>query len=104
MKRKVIPYGRQSIDQEDIDSVIEALNSDYLTQGPKIKAFELKFAEYVGAKYAVAVSNATAGLHISVLALSQGNYQRVITTPITFAASATLIEEALWIPAGIMLL
>ena len=92
MKRKVIPYGRQSIDQEDIDSVIETLKSDYLTQGPKIKEFELKFAEYVGAKYAVAVSNATAGLHISVLALSQGNYQRVITTPITFAASANCVR------------
>ncbi len=94
MIKKVIPYGRQSIDQEDIDAVIETLNSDYLTQGPKIKEFELKFAEYVGAKYAVAVSNATAGLHISVLSLSQGNYQRVITSPITFAASANCVRYA----------
>ena len=92
MTNKVIPYGRQSIDQEDIDAVIETLKSDYLTQGPKIKEFEKKFTEYVGSKYAVAVSNATSGLHIGALALGITKGDRVITTPITFAASANCIR------------
>ena len=85
---KPIPYGRQSIDQSDIDAVIKTLRADFLTQGPKIREFEEKFAEYVGAKYAVAVSNATAALHLSVMALGLQKGERVITTPITFAASA----------------
>jgi len=91
---KKIPYGRQNIDQNDIDAVILTLQSDYLTQGPKVKEFELKFAEYVGANYAVAVSNATAGLHLSVLALDLKKGDRVITTSITFAASANCIRYA----------
>jgi len=64
-----IPYGRQHIDEDDIKAVIETLGADFLTQGPKVKEFEDKLAEYIGAKYAVAVNNATAGLHLSVLAL-----------------------------------
>ena len=60
---KKIPYGRQNIDKNDIDVVVSALQSDYLTQGPIVKEFENKFAAYVGAKYAVAVSNGTAALH-----------------------------------------
>ena len=89
-----IPYGRQNIDQNDIDAVVSALQSDYLTQGPKVKDFEIKFAEYVGANYAVAVNNATSGLHLSVLALNLSKGDRVITTPITFAASANCIRYA----------
>ena len=89
-----IPYGRQNIDQSDIDAVVESLNSDYLTQGPKVKEFELKFSEYVEANYAVAVNNATSGLHLSVLALNLSKGDRVITTPITFAASANCIRYA----------
>ncbi len=89
-----IPYGRQNIDQYDIDAVVSTLKSDYLTQGPKVREFELKFAEYVGANYAVAVNNATAGLHLSVLALGHKKGDRVITTPITFAASANCIRYA----------
>ena len=89
---KSIPYGRQSIDQVDIDAVVSTLKSDYLTQGPKVKEFEIKFAEYVGAKYAVSVNNATSGLHLSVLALNLSKGDRVITTPITFAASANCIR------------
>lgn len=85
---KNIPYGRQQIDQDDIDAVIETLTSDFLTQGPKIEAFEKAFAEYVDVKYAVAVSNATAGLHIANMALDVKEGDRIITTPITFAASA----------------
>ncbi|GLR18854.1 UDP-4-amino-4,6-dideoxy-N-acetyl-beta-L-altrosamine transaminase [Portibacter lacus] len=87
-----IPYGRQSIDQTDIDAVVETLKTDFLTQGPKIKEFEELFAKYVGAQYAVAVNNATAGLHLSVLALNFKKGQRVITTPITFVASANCIR------------
>ena len=89
-----IPYGRQSIDQDDINAVVSTLQSDYLTQGPKVKEFEDKFAEYVGAKYAVAVNNATSGLHLAVLSLGLKKGERVITTPITFAASANCIRYA----------
>lgn len=69
MISKPIPYGRQHITDEDIRAVIDTLKSDYLTQGPKIKEFETKFAEYVGAQYAVAVNNATSGLHLAATAL-----------------------------------
>ena len=89
---KKIPYGRQNIDQNDIDAVVSALQSDFLTQGPKVKDFEIKFAEYVGANYAVAVNNATSGLHLSVLALNLSKGDRVITTPITFAATANCVR------------
>jgi UDP-4-amino-4,6-dideoxy-N-acetyl-beta-L-altrosamine transaminase len=89
-----IPYGRQDIDQQDIEAVIETLQADFLTQGPKVKEFEDKFAKYVEAKYAVAVNNATSGLHISVLALGLKKDERVITTPITFAASANCVRYA----------
>jgi UDP-4-amino-4,6-dideoxy-N-acetyl-beta-L-altrosamine transaminase len=91
---KPISYGRQSIDQNDIDAVVSTLKSDYLTQGPMVREFESKFAEYVGAKYAVAVNNATSGLHLSVLALNLKKRDKVITTPITFAASANCIRYA----------
>jgi UDP-4-amino-4,6-dideoxy-N-acetyl-beta-L-altrosamine transaminase len=91
---KKIPYGRQNIDQKDIDAVVSTLQSDYLTQGPKVECFESEFGEYVGAKYAVAVNNATSGLHLSVLALNLSKGDRVITTPITFAASANCIRYA----------
>ncbi|MGV6861923.1 MAG: UDP-4-amino-4,6-dideoxy-N-acetyl-beta-L-altrosamine transaminase [Putridiphycobacter sp.] len=89
-----IPYGRQHISDEDIKAVVETLKSDYLTQGPKVKEFQEEFARYVGAKYAVAVNNATAGLHLSVLALGLKPGERVITTPITFAATANCIRYA----------
>jgi UDP-4-amino-4,6-dideoxy-N-acetyl-beta-L-altrosamine transaminase len=88
----MIPYGRQNIDLKDIDAVVSTLQSDYLTQGPKVREFESKFAQYVGANYAVAVNNATSGLHLSVLALNPSKGDRVITTPITFAASANCIR------------
>jgi UDP-4-amino-4,6-dideoxy-N-acetyl-beta-L-altrosamine transaminase len=88
MNKKVIPYGRQDITEGDIQAVVDTLTADFLTQGPKVLEFESKFSEYIGAKYAVAVSNATAGLHLSVLALQLSRGDRVITTPITFASSA----------------
>tara|TARA_R110002049_G_scaffold2365_2_gene17263 strand:- start:19870 stop:21024 length:1155 start_codon:yes stop_codon:yes gene_type:complete len=93
-KKKVIPYGRQYIDQNDVDAVVSTLKADFLTQGPKVKEFEDKFAEYVGAKYAVAINNATSGLHLAVLALGLKEGERVITTPITFAASANCVRYA----------
>lgn len=89
MKR--IPYGKQQITEEDIQAVIDVLHSDYLTQGPKISEFENAFAEYVNAKYAVAVSNGTAALHLSAMALNVKPGEKVITTPITFVASANCV-------------
>ena len=88
----IIPYGRQSITQEDIDTVVSTLTSDFLTQGPKVKEFEDKFALYTESKYAIAVNNATSGLHLSVLALGLKKGERVITTPITFASTANCIR------------
>lgn len=92
MERNIIPYGRQNITEEDIDIVIQTLKSDYLTQGPKISEFEENFANYVGAKYAVAVANGTAALHLCALALDIKEGDKVITSPITFAASANCVR------------
>lgn len=89
---KPIPYGRQHITEDDIAAVVETLQSDFLTQGPKVEAFEHAFADYVGAKYAVAVSNGTAALHLCALALGVNEETRVITTPITFVASANCVR------------
>lgn len=86
-----IPYGRQTIDDDDIQAVCEVLRSDFLTTGPKVGEFEKTVAEYVGAKYAVAVSNGTAALHVACLAAGISNGDEVITTPITFAASANCV-------------
>lgn len=91
-ENKVIPYGKQTITEEDIKEVISALQSDYLTQGPKIAEFEKTFAAYIGSAYAVAVANGTAALHLSALALNIQPGQKVITTPITFAASANCVR------------
>jgi UDP-4-amino-4,6-dideoxy-N-acetyl-beta-L-altrosamine transaminase len=88
----MIPYGRQHITDEDINAVIKALKSDFLTQGPEIANFEKAFAEYIGCKYAVAVSNGTAALHLCAMALDVNKKSRVITSPITFAASANCVK------------
>ena len=88
----IIPYGKQHITDEDLKAVADTLVSNYLTQGPKITEFEENFAEYIGCKYAVAVSNGTAALHIAALALGLKKGDKVITTPITFAASANCIR------------
>ena len=87
-----IPYGRQFINDNDIKSVVAVLKSDFLTQGPMVAQFEEKFAQYVGAKYAVAVTNGTAALHLSALALGVNSKSKIITTPITFAASANCVR------------
>lgn len=87
-----IPYGRQHITDEDIQAVTTALRSEFLTQGPAIKEFEEKFASYIGAKYAIALANGTAALHLNALALGVKPGDKVITSPITFAASANCVR------------
>jgi UDP-4-amino-4,6-dideoxy-N-acetyl-beta-L-altrosamine transaminase len=86
-----IPYATQWIEDDDIQAVAEVLKSDYLTTGPKITEFEQTFAQYVGAKYAVAVSSGTAALHAACFAASIKEGDEVITTPMTFAASANCV-------------
>lgn len=83
-----IPYGKQYIDKDDIKAVIDVLESDYLTQGPKVTDFEKKICEYTGAKFCVAVSNGTAALHIAVKSLGIEVGMEGITSPITFVASS----------------
>jgi UDP-4-amino-4,6-dideoxy-N-acetyl-beta-L-altrosamine transaminase len=83
-----IPYGRQDINQADIDAVVAVLNSNFITQGPAVPAFEQAVAAYCGAKHAVAVNSATSALHIACLALGVGKGDLVWTSPITFVASA----------------
>ena len=84
----MIPYGRQDISADDIAAVLAVLQSDFLTQGPAIERFERVVADYCGAKYAVAVANATAALHIACLAADLGPGDRLWTVPNTFVASA----------------
>lgn len=91
---KIYTYGRQSIDEEDIRSICEVLQSDFLTCGPAVEAFEKAVCDYTGARYCVAVSSATAGLHLGVLALEIGPGDEVITSPMTFLASANSILYA----------
>ena len=88
----IIPYGKQHITEDDINSVVSVLRSDILTQGPVIAKFEKEFAKYVGSKFAVAVANGTAALHLCMLGLGLNKGDKVITTPITFAASANCIR------------
>lgn len=83
-----LPYGRQWIDEDDIQEVINVLRGELITTGPKVKEFEDKIAEYAGVKYAVAYANGTAALHAACFAAGIGEGDEVITTPMTFAASA----------------
>lgn len=84
----MIPYGRQSIDEADIEAVVAVLRSDWLTQGPAVERFEQAVAEYVGARHAIAFSSATAGLHGACAAAGLGPGDTVHTSPLTFIASA----------------
>lgn len=84
----MIPYGKQDITQADIEAVIEVLSSDFLTQGPRVPAFETAVVNYVGAQHGVAVNSATSALHIACLALGLGPGDKLWTSPITFVASA----------------
>jgi perosamine synthetase len=90
----MISYGKQSIDQSDIDSVVEVLKGDWLTQGPTVDVFENDLNNYFGSKYACAVANGTAALHLTGLALGWQSGDIVITTPITFLATANCIVYA----------
>ena len=91
VRDKLLPYGHQWIDEEDIAAVIEVLRSDWITQGSKVVEFEKEFASYVGAHYAVAVSSGTAALHAACFAAQIKKGDEAITTPITFAASANCV-------------
>lgn len=86
-----IYYGRQNIDKEDIKEVLNVLRSDFLTQGPKIEEFENEFSKIIGSKYSLAVCNGTAALHLSLMALGLEENDRVITTPLTFSATANSV-------------
>lgn len=90
-ERKIIPYGRQSINQLDIDAVIKVLKSNYLTTGPKIAEFENALAKYCGAKYAVVVCNGTAALHLAYAAAGLEVSDEIITTPNTFVATTNMM-------------
>ncbi len=90
-KHPIIPYGRQCIDEEDIQAVVDVLRSDGLTTGPKVPEFEEAVADYVGAKYAVAVSSGTAALHAAMCAIGISSGDEVILPPMTFAATANCI-------------
>lgn len=89
---KPIPYGKQHISEDDLKAVTDTLTSDFLTQGPAIEIFEKAFAVYIGVKYAIALSNGTAALHLCAMALNVNESCNVITTPLTFAASANCIR------------
>ncbi|MCY6353993.1 UDP-4-amino-4,6-dideoxy-N-acetyl-beta-L-altrosamine transaminase [Clostridium sp. ZS2-4] len=91
VRNTYLSYGKQHIDDEDIQSVVDVLKGDYLTTGPKVREFEKKVADYVGAKYAVAVSNGTAALHMACFAAGIEEGDEVIVSPVTFAASANCV-------------
>ncbi|MCG9790054.1 UDP-4-amino-4,6-dideoxy-N-acetyl-beta-L-altrosamine transaminase [Vibrio mediterranei] len=88
MSNNVIPYGKQEITQQDIDAVVDVLNSDFLTQGPKVPEFESILTAHTGAAHALAVNSATSALHIACLALGLGDGDWLWTSPVTFVASA----------------
>lgn len=94
----MIPYGKQHIDENDIQSVVDCLRSSFLTQGPLIAQFEQAVAEYVGARFAVAVSSGTAGLHIAALAAGVGPGNALLTSPITFVATSNAAVYAGGLP------
>ena len=94
----MISYGKQSIDQSDIDAIVKVLKGDWLTQGPAIKTFENDIKDYFGSNYACAVANGTAALHLTGLALGWQKGDTIITTPITFLATANCIVYAGAIP------
>ena len=84
----MIPYGKHHIDEEDIQAVVDVLEGGLITQGPAIEVFEKKVADYVGAKFAIAVSSGSAALHLSALAAGVGPGTSLATSPITFVATA----------------
>jgi perosamine synthetase len=91
VRETYLPYGHQCIDEDDIAAVVEVLRSDWVTTGPRVDEFEARLAEYVGSEYAVVVSSGTAALHAAVFAAGIGPGDEVITSPMTFAASANCV-------------
>src|SRR5438309_11866687 len=91
VRSEFLPYGRQSIEEDDIHAVLETLRSDWLTTGPKVLEFEEAFAAWVGARYAVSFSSGTGALHGAAFAAGIGAGDEAITTPLTFAATANCI-------------
>ena len=87
----MIPYGRQSVGEDDIKAVTAVLQSDWLTTGPKVAKFEEAFADFVGAKHGVAVSSGTAALHAAMYALGIGPGDEVVVPSMTFAATANCV-------------
>jgi len=90
-KYPAIPYARQLIDEDDIEAVIEVMRSDWLTTGPRVEEFEQTFADFVGARYAVAVSSGTAALHAAMYAVDIGPGDEVIVPPMTFVATVNAV-------------
>ncbi|MFQ5641563.1 MAG: DegT/DnrJ/EryC1/StrS family aminotransferase, partial [bacterium] len=88
---EMIPFCRHSIDETEIASVVETLRSDWITTGPKTKLFENDFQDYVNSRFAIAVSSCTAGLHLALAAANIGKGDEVITTPYTFASTASVV-------------
>jgi len=93
VRQTLLPYGRQQIDDDDIQAVVDVLRGDWLTTGPLVDEFEQAFADTVGAQEAVAVSSGTAALHAALYAADIGPGDEVIVTPMTFAASANAIPR-----------
>ena len=91
VREKLLPYGRQSLDDADVQAVVEVLKSDWLTTGPKVGEFEERFAAWVGARHAVSFSSGTAALHGAAFAAGLGPGDEAITTPMTFCATANCI-------------
>src|SRR5712671_5432411 len=91
VRETLLPYGRQCLDEEDIQSVVEVLKSDWLTTGPKVGEFEEQFAEWVGTKHAVSVSSGTAALHAAAFAAGLKPGDEAVTTPMTFCATANCV-------------
>src|SRR5207302_4657845 len=91
VRETLLPYGRQAIDEDDIQAVVDTLRSDWLTTGPKVNEFEEAFAAWVGARYAVSFSSGTAALHGAAFAAGLGAGDEAITSPLTFAATANCI-------------
>src|ERR1700681_2392464 len=91
VREKLLPYGRQSLDDADIQAVVEVLKSDWLTTGPKVGEFEERFAAWIGAKHAVSFSSGTAALHGAAFAAGLKPGDEAVTTPMTFAATANCV-------------
>ena len=89
----MISYGKQTIEKDDIEAIIDVLNGDWLTQGPAIDLFEKDLCDYFGSQYACAVSNGTAALHLAAIALGWSKGDIILTTPITFLAIVVLVKK-----------